>query len=151
MLIAHDDPTHPDVAALIAFHTGESRASTPQENAHALDAAALVDPAITFFTARDGGTLLGMAALRELAPDHAELKSMRTASAALRRGVGRALLDHLIAIARARGYARLSLETGTAPMFDAANRLYERAGFVDGEPFGGYPPSAHNRFMTMVL
>lgn len=151
MEISRDDPIRADVAALIAMHTAESRASTPQENAHALDAAALVGTAITFFTARDGGTLLGMAALRALAADHAEVKSMRTAPAALRRGVGRALLDHLIAVARDRGYARLSLETGTAPMFDAANRLYERAGFVDGEPFGGYPPSEHNRFMTLAL
>lgn len=151
MKIAPDDPTRGDVAALIAMHTAESRASTPQENAHALDAAALVDPAITFFTARDGGALLGMAALRALGADHAELKSMRTAPAALRRGVARALLAHLIAAARERGFARLSLETGTAPMYDAANALYEAAGFADCAPFGGYPPSPHNRFMSMPL
>lgn len=140
-----------DVQTLLRLHRGESLGSTPRENAHALDLDGLRRPDVTFFSARDGDMLLGMAALRELAPDHAELKSMRTAPAALRRGVGRALLDHLVGVARARGYARLSLETGTAPMFDPANRLYERAGFVDGEPFGGYPASAHNRFMTMML
>lgn len=151
MRIAVDDPLRPDVSALIALHTSEARASTPQDNAHALDAAALVDPAVTFFTARDGDALLGMAALRELAPDHAELKSMRTAPDALRRGVARTLLTHLLAEARARGYARLSLETGTAPMFGPANALYEAAGFIDGAPFGGYLASTHNRFMTLAL
>ena len=89
--------------------------------------------------------------LRELGADGAEIKSMRTHPAQQRRGVARALLDHLVRIARARGYRRLRLETGTAPMFAAANRLYEHAGFVDAEAFGGYPPSPHNRFMTLVL
>jgi putative acetyltransferase len=152
MHIARDDTTRPDVAALIALHTREARASTPRENAHALDAAALADPRVTFFTARDNdGTLAGMAALAEVAPGHWEVKSMRTAPTHLRQGVARALLAHLLAEARARGAARVSLETGSAPMFDAANRLYEAAGFVDGPAFGGYPESAHNRFMTVLL
>ena len=77
--------------------------------------------------------------------------SMRTHAAHLRQGVAAAVLVHLMATARAQGWRRLSLETGTAPMFDAANRMYEAAGFTDGEPFGGYPPSPHNRFMTMML
>jgi len=142
---------HPDVQALLALHRGESLASTPRENAHALDLSGLSQPGVSFWTAWDGDTLLGMAALRELAPDHAEIKSMRTAPAALRRGVARALLDHLIATARARGYTRLSLETGTAPMFAPANALYEAAGFRDCSAFGGYPASVHNRFLARTL
>jgi putative acetyltransferase len=150
--IARDDPTRADVAALIALHTREAQASTPRENAHALDAAALAGARVSFFTARDAdGALAGMAALAEVAPRHVEVKSMRTAPDQLRRGVARALLAHLLAEARVRGATRVSLETGTAPMFDAANRLYEAAGFVDGPAFGGYPESAHNRFMTMAL
>jgi putative acetyltransferase len=152
MNIARDDPTRPDVAALIALHTGESRASTPQENAHAMDADALADPHVTFFTARDAdGTLAGMAALKAVAPGHLEVKSMRTAPTHLRRGVARALLAQLIAEAHACGSTRVSLETGTAPMFDAANRLYDAAGFADGPAFGSYPESPHNRFMTIAL
>ncbi|WP_419807595.1 GNAT family N-acetyltransferase [Sphingomonas sp.] len=151
MRIAVDDPLREDVAALIAFHAKTARGLIPQGYAHALDAAALVDPAITFFTARDGETLLGMAALRAMSAEHVELKSMRTTPAALRRGVGRALLAHVIAAARARGFARLSLETGTGPMFVPANALYEAAGFTDCAAFGGYPASPHNRFMTMGL
>jgi putative acetyltransferase len=152
MRVARDDPARPDVAALIALHRDEALASTPRENAHAMDAHALAEPGVTFFAARDaGGALAGIAALKAVGPDHVELKSMRTAPTHLRRGVARALLAHLLAEARARGCTRVSLETGTAPMFDAANRLYEVAGFVDGPAFGGYPESAHNRFMTMAL
>lgn len=143
-----DDPR---VVALIAHHLAEARGSTPQDNAHAMGADALRRPDISFWSLWDGDTLLGIGGLRQLSPDHGEIKSMRTAPGHLRRGVGRAMLDHLLALARTRGYARASLETGTAPMFDAANRLYEAAGFIDGPVFGGYPESPHNRFMTLAL
>lgn len=141
----------PQVVALITLHQAEARAATPQDNAHAMGAEALRHPDISVWTMWDGAALLGIAALRQLSPDHGEIKSMRTAPDQLRRGVGRALLAHLIALARTRGYTRVSLETGTAPMFAAANRLYEATGFVDGPVFGGYPESPHNRFMTMAM
>ena len=141
----------PHVIALVKHHQKEARATTPQDNAHAMGTEALHDPAISFWSAWESGTLLGIGALRQLSPDHGEIKSMRTAPAHLRRGVARAILAHLIALARTRGYRRVSLETGTAPMFDAANRMYEAAGFVDGSVFGGYPESPHNRFMTLRL
>lgn len=139
------------VEALIRHHRDEARATTPAHNAHSLDSAGLGDPAVSFFSAWDGDTLLGIGALKELDAQHAELKSMRTAPGQLRRGVARALLAHLIALARTRGYARLSLETGTAPMFAPANAMYEAAGFTDCEAFAGYPASPHNRFMTLAL
>lgn len=142
---------NPQVEALIRHHHKEAHASTPAENAHALDLASLRDPAVRFVAAWDGNTLLGIGALKMLAPDHAELKSMRTAPDQLRRGVGRAILTHLIALARSRGITRVSLETGTAPMFAPANALYEAAGFTDCAPFGGYRDSPHNRFMTLDL
>lgn len=143
-----DDPA---VRALVAHHRAEAHASTPAANAHAMDSDGLRHPDISFWTAWDGDTLLGFAALRRLSTDHADLKSMRTAPDQLRKGVGRALLAHLIDLARARGHRRLSLETGTAPMFAAANRMYEAAGFVDCVAYGGYPASPHNRFMTLEL
>ncbi|MDB5694502.1 MAG: family N-acetyltransferase [Sphingomonas bacterium] len=142
---------HPDVQALLRLHRDEALGSTPRENAHALDVDGLRAGDVRFWTAWDGATLLGMAALRRLEAGHVEVKSMRTAPAAVRRGVGRALLTYLIEVARTDRYTRLSLETGTAPSYDAANRLYEAAGFEDGPAFGGYPESAHNRFMTIVL
>lgn len=141
----------PDVQALLRVHRDEALGSTPREHAHALDLTGLRGAGVRFWTAWEGETLLGMAALRQLEPGHVELKSMRTAPAAVRRGVGRALLAHLIAEARAGDATRVSLETGTAPMFAAANTMYEATGFIDCEAFGGYPASAHNRFMTMRL
>lgn len=143
-----DDPR---VLALVAHHQAEAHASTPSENAHAMNVDGLRHADISFWGLWEGEDLLGIAALRALASDHGEIKSMRTAPAHLRRGVARTLLTHLIALARTRGYTRVSLETGTAPMFEAANRLYEAAGFTDGPPFGGYPESPHNRFMTLSL
>jgi putative acetyltransferase len=141
----------PQVAALLAYHLRNAHADTPLENAHALDLEALRDPAITFWSAWELDTLLGVAALKQLAPDHGEVKSMRTSPEHLRKGVSRALLNQILLTARDRGYRRLSLETGTAPSFEPANRLYENFGFVDGPVFGGYPASAHNRFMTLEL
>jgi len=143
-----DDPA---VQELLRFHVATAHAETPAENAHALDLDGLRDPAIGFVTAWDGETLLGMGALKQLDARHGEVKSMRTAPGQQRRGVARAILSHLIATARARRYTRVSLETGTAPFFAPANVLYEAFGFVDGPVFGGYPPSPHNRFMTLTL
>lgn len=141
----------PQVEALLRLHRAESFASTPADNAHTLDSAALAKPGVRFFSAWEGDALLGIAALRAIDAGHAEIKSMRTHAEHLRKGVARALLAHLIVKARTAGYARLSLETGTAPMFAPANAMYEAHGFADCAPFAGYPPSPYNRFMTLAL
>ena len=139
------------VEALIRHHRDEARATTPVCNAHSLDSGGLAAPDVRFFSAWEGDELAGIGALKAIDAGHAELKSMRTAPAHLRKGVARAMLDHLVATARAAGFKQLSLETGTAAMFAPANALYERCGFEDCAAFGGYPASAHNRFMTMAL
>lgn len=141
----------PQVQALLAHHLATAHANTPREHSHALDLSGLSDPAITFWSAWELDTLLGVAALKHLAADHGEIKSMRTSPEHLRKGVSKALLNQIMLTARDRGYTRLSLETGTAAAFDPANRLYESFGFVDGPVFGGYPASEHNRFMTLEL
>ena len=139
-----------DVRALLAHHFAEMTAGTPPSACHVMPADALGDPSIRFFTVRDDdGTLLGCGALKRLAGDHGELKSMRTADAALGRGVGRAMLDHLITVARAQGMTRLSLETGNS--FAAANRLYQREGFEPCGPFGGYRPTDFTTFYTRTI
>ncbi len=61
------------------------------------------------------------------------------------------MLDHLLAVARARGYARVSLETGTMGAFAPARALYAGAGFVVCEPFVGYGPSVNSVCMTLEL
>jgi putative acetyltransferase len=149
--VRQDDPGSPEVRALLAHHLAFAREVTPLEHVHALDVDGLTDPALTFFTARRGGTLLGLGAIRELDPRHGELKSMHTAAAARRTGVARALLDCLLAVARERGYRRVSLETGTTDAFAPARALYASAGFEPCEPFGEYTRNPYSVCMSMAL
>lgn len=142
---------HPDVQQLLALHVSAMHAHSPPEACHVLPGSALAHPSITFLTARADGRLLGMAALKALGPREGEVKSMRVAPAALGRGVGHHLLVHLIGEARQRGYQRLLLETGTGDDFAAANLLYDRAGFTECGPFGGYPASSFTRFLCLDL
>jgi putative acetyltransferase len=149
--IAVDDPRSPDVAALLARHLRFALAQSPPEYSFALDEDGLTDEAVTFFSLREHGTLLGIGAIKQLDLRHAEIKSMHTAEAARGRGIGRALLTHLVEMARGRGFGRLSLETGTTTAFAPARALYASAGFVPCGPFADYQPSEHNIFMTMDL
>jgi len=149
--IAVDDPRAEDVRKLLERHLAHMNALSPPEDVHALDVDGLLDPAVTFFSARAGGEVLGVAALKQLEPGHAEIKSMHTAEAARGRGVARALLDHLLRVARDRGVRRLSLETGSQPGFAPARALYTGAGFVPCPPFADYRPSPHSTFLTRTL
>jgi len=151
MHIELDDLRRPAVHALLNEHLEDMYALSPRESVHALDLDALRSPDITFWTAWDAGTLLGCAALREIDPGHGEIKSMRTPRAMRRRGAGRALLSHVVETARARGYRRLSLETGSAPAFEPARRLYEAFGFSLCGPFDDYVLDPNSVFMTLPL
>jgi putative acetyltransferase len=150
-VIGADDPRADDVRALLERHLAFARSTTRPEDVHALDVDALLDPAVTFFSYRVDGELLGVAALKRLDDAHAEIKSMHTAEAARGRGVARALVDHLIAVARERGYRRLSLETGAQEAFAPARRLYERARFEPCGPFGDHRHSRASAYMTLSL
>jgi putative acetyltransferase len=149
--ISVDDPRKPEVRALLERHLAFCLSETPPEHSFALDVNRLLDPAVTFVSYRDGGTVLGVAAIKELDAESGEVKSMHTAAAARGRGVGRALLSHLLDTARARGYQQVFLETGTTPGFAAARALYESAGFTPTRPFGGYPQTEDNTFYRRAL
>ena len=140
-----------DAQALLAFHLEQMRTTSPPDACHVLPIGGLRDAAVTFWSARDGGELVGVGALKALAPDHGEIKSMRTAPGALGRGVGRAILHHIVAEARSRGYRRLSLETGSTEPFAAALRLYESEGFARCGPFSDYENTPFTRFFTREL
>jgi putative acetyltransferase len=150
-VIATDDPRAPDVHALLERHLDFCRATSPPEDVHALDLDGLGDPAVTFYSVRRDGELLAIGALKRLDASHGELKSMHTAAPARGQGVARALVDYLLAVARDRGYQRVSLETGSMDAFVPARRLYETAGFAPCGPFGHYSPSPNSTFMTMTL
>ncbi|HET6866925.1 MAG TPA: GNAT family N-acetyltransferase [Solirubrobacteraceae bacterium] len=149
--IAIDDPRAPDVSRLLATHLAEVHAPTPPEDRHALDVDGLCGPAVAFFSLRRDGVLIAVAALQRLDPDHAEVKSMHTVAAARGQGIGRRMLEHLIAVAREAGYKRVSLETGSMVAFAPARALYASAGFELCEPFGDYRASPNSTYMTLYL
>ena len=142
---------HPRVADLLRAHLHALARLTPADSMHALDIGRLQGPDITFWSAWDGDDAVGCAALRQINATHGEVKSMRTSAPYLRRGVASRLLDHVIDEATSRGYRHLSLETGTAPAFEPAHRLYARAGFASCGPFDSYVADPHSVFMTRVL
>ena len=123
LVIDVDDPRREDVRALLERHLHFARTATRPEDVYALGLDALLDPAITLYSVRVDGELLGVGAIKLLDPGHAELKSMHTEVAARRRGVGRALVDHLVAVAAARGVRRVSLETGAGEAFAPARSM----------------------------
>ena len=151
MEIRLDDLTGARIRALLAEHLENMLALSPRESVHALDIAALRKPDVTFWSVWSDAELLGCGALKELDALHGEIKSMRTVHAHRRRGVGRAMLQHIVAEARRRGYARLSLETGSMAAFEPARRLYESFGFAYCGPFAGYAEDANSVFLTRML
>jgi putative acetyltransferase len=151
MKIELDDLSRPEIHALLDEHLQNMYALSPPESVHALDLDKLRQPGITFWSAWDGPVLLGCGALKELNATHAEVKSMRTPQALRRRGAGRALLAHIVGVAQARGYARLSLETGSQPEFRPAQQLYASFGFTECGPFEGYVEDPNSVFMTLRL
>ena len=151
MHIEIDDLSRPAVQALLQEHLDNMYALSPPEQVFALDLSRLRVPQITVWTVWRGQQLLGCGALKELSPTHGEIKSMRTPARARRQGAGRAVLQHIVAVARQRGYATLSLETGSHPAFEPAHALYRSHGFVLSGPFGDYRPNPHSVFMQLRL
>lgn len=151
MKISEGGLDDPQVAGLLRRHIVAARAQTAPGSAHALDLSRLKAPDITFWTAWEGEAALGVGALKRLCADHGEVKSMHTAAAARRRGVGGALLVHIIAAARTGGLSRLSLETGSWDYFRPARTLYERHGFVACAPFADYVDDPNSVFLTLDL
>ena len=149
--IIEDDLQGADIIALLQRHLDYSYAVTPVESIHALDLEGLRAPDVTFWSAWQGDDLVGCGALKELDPRHGEIKSMHTAEEVRGQGVGSAVLEHIISVARDRGYARLSLETGTQDAFTPARALYARHGFQVCEPFASYGPDPNSHYMSITL
>ena len=144
-----DDPA---VIDLLRLHLDAMAGLSPPESVHALDPGALRAPEISFWTAWEGGALLGCGALKALGGGEGEIKSMRTAPGHERTGVASALLAHMIAVARGRGYRALKLETGSGLAFAAAHDFYARFGFTPCAAFADYPAGdPFSRFMSLAL
>jgi putative acetyltransferase len=149
--IAIADPRIDDVRRLVEHHLKFGRLHSPPQDAHALAVDGLLDPAVTLFSIRRREELVAMGALKRLDDQHAELKTMHTAEHVRGLGIGRAMLDHLLAVARERGFERVSLETGVQQAFAPARSLYVSAGFTPCEPFGDYRRSPNTSYMTMSV
>lgn len=149
--IAAESPLAADLGLLFDRHTADMHADTPPESIHMMDRGALAVPGIWFFVLRDGGVPLAMGAFKRIDASHAEIKSMHVLAEQRGRGLSRAMLDHLMAAARAEGFRRLSLETGSQDMFAPARGLYARAGFAECPPFEGYTLDPNSVYMTRVL
>jgi putative acetyltransferase len=139
------------VKELLTRHLEGMHANSPPGHVLALDWSGLQRPEISFYTLWEDEELLGFGALKELDPWAGEIKSMRTVDEHLRKGVAAAILEHIIAEARTRGYSRLSLETGSGRAFEPALKLYRKYGFVEGGAFGGYEKSPFNQFLHLDL
>ena len=151
LVFAIDAPRADDVRRLLEAHLAYSYEFSPPEHVHALDVNGLLDSAVTFFSARRDGVLLAVGALKHLDASHGEIKSMHTSEGARRQGIGRAMLGHLLAVARERHYRQVSLETGTMAAFEAARAMYAGAGFTVCEPFGDYSDNPYSTCMTIRL
>jgi putative acetyltransferase len=151
MDIKLDDLTGSEVAKLVGEHLQSMALHSPPESRHALNLEGLQKPEITFWSAWERGELVGCGALKELDDQHGEIKSMRTSSSHLRKGVAKRLLQHIIEEAKRRGYRRLSLETGSMDAFEPARRLYESFGFQYCKPFSDYIEDPNSVFMTKEL
>lgn len=151
MEIRADNLDSPVVLRLLEEHLTELARHSPPDSMHALGPSALRAPDVTFWSAWEGEELLGCGALKEIGAHHGEVKSMRTASRHLRKGVAAMLLKHIIQEALRRGYRQLSLETGAAEAFAPAHRLYTRFGFVECGPFAAYVADPYSVFMMRNL
>ena len=151
MRIAPDDLSGAEIRALLETHFAGMLANSPEGSCHFLDFEGLNAADVTFWSIWDDDKLAGCGALRELNGQHGEIKSMRTSADHLGKGVGAAMLAHIVEEAQRRGYHRLSLETGRGDSFVPAFRLYARAGFTECTPFADYKPDPFSLFMTRRL
>ena len=151
MRIETDDLTRPRIHALLEEHLASMYELSPPESVHALDLSKLRVPEITFWTVWEDDQLLGCGALKEMSATEGEIKAMRTPNGLRRKGAGRAVLAHIIDVARQRGYDALSLETGSQPAFQPAQKLYQSFGFGYCGPFGDYREDPNSVFMTLRL
>jgi len=148
MDIRVDDLRSPEIVRLLHLHVQSAALHSPPESVHALDLEALRRPEVTLWSVWQNSELMGCGALKELDSRHGEIKSMRTASSHLRKGVAARLIRHILDEARRRSYRRLSLETGSMEAFAPARSLYARFGFKPCGPFADYVEDPYSVFMT---
>jgi putative acetyltransferase len=149
--IWQDDLSSDATRQLLALHLRGMHAASPRGSVFALDLSGLRMPDVTVWTAWRGERIASVGAMKMLTDGNAEVKSMRTAPGFERQGAAAAILEQIIAAAKATGARRLSLETGSGPAFEPALALYRKRGFREGAAFSDYRPSAFNQFLYLDL
>ncbi len=149
--IRDGDLTKPDVLALLQTHADLMLSVSPPGSCHFLPAEGLAREEITFWEMHDDGVLVGCGALQALGDNQGEIKSMHVREDRRGRGLSRVMLEHILNEARARGYSKLNLETGSVAAFEPARGLYEAYGFNRCGPFGSYSEDPHSTFMSLDL
>lgn len=151
MEIKIDNLANPKVQKLLRDHHQDMTSVSPPESTHTLDITELKNPDATFWSAWEENELVGCGALKKLSTETAEIKSMRTSEASREKGVGSAILKHIIEVAKDQGYRSIYLETGSMTFFEPARKLYRKYGFDNCKPFAAYSEDPNSVFMRKAL
>ena len=147
--IERGDPAEPRTRALIEALDQYLIALYPPVSNHLVPPDQLRGPHVVFLIANLGAEPVGCGALVDRSGEYGELKRMYVRPDRRGGGIGRALLETLVAHARSRGLGMLRLETGIAQ--PEALALYERSGFVRRGPFGEYRDDPLSLFLERTL
>lgn len=150
--IAVESPLQDDVRAMVAELNAYMIPLTPRQFQFQLTAEQMAEPTVTVFVARDAaGRHVGMGSLKDHGDGLGEVKRMYTLPDVRGQRIGSQLLKRIELAAREKGLKRLVLETGEAPGFEAAWRVYERGGFQTCGAVLDYPDSGFSRFYEKKL
>ena len=150
--IAAETPLQDDVRRMVAELNAHMMPLTPREFQFQMTAEEMADPAVTVFVARrEDGRAVGMASLKRHDAGLGEVKRMYTLPEARGQRIGASLLETVERLARADGLSLLVIETGEAPGFEAAWRVYEHGGFEVCGAVLDYPDSGYSRFYEKKL
>lgn len=152
MTIERESALQDDVRAMVAALNNYLRPLSPREFQFQLTVEQMEDDSTTLFVMRNAdGAAIGMGALKLHGAQLGEVKRMFIYEQARGTGAGHAILDMIEGEAHRLGLHRLVLETGSTPGFEAAWRVYERAGFTECGAVLDYPDSGYNRFYEKTI
>lgn len=149
--IQKENPINPKIVSFLNDHLQDMRSVSPPESKHALSAQQLAQDDVIFWIAWLEKNIVGCAALKKLAVDHAEIKAMRVASSYRGQGIASQLIQHILIESEKLNYQCLNLETGSMDFFQPARQLYEKFGFSYCRPFANYKEDPNSIFMVKYL
>lgn len=147
MRIEVETPLQDDIRELVSDLNAYMIPLTPVEFQFQLTVEQMAEPNLTLLVARnDQNIAVGMGALMVHDEDLGEIKRMYTRTDVRGSRIGSQILLQLENLAKDLKLKTLKLETGEAPGFEPAWRLYERNSFEKCGAFLDYPDSGFSRF-----